>query len=252
VAQTFRAGTTTRKAGATREDPLSDVKRQYESAVERKLMTVWRDFSRELIQQLRGHLEAQAKGLVGDVLKWELWGQLSRATMKVLLPSIEEMMHDAVGHALETMPMDVGVDRDAVHTEVAEWAREHAGDLVDGIDETTKKRVRIELANWIEAGEELPKLENRMRDIFEAQWRAKMIAVTETTRAFAYAKEKLWSESRVIHRKRWNTVNDKYVCDICEPLHGTVRKLGATFPGGYRNPGDTHPRCRCFLTPVPD
>jgi len=240
---------TTRKAGETRDDPLSDIKRQYESKLERNLLAIWRNFSQRFVRFLREHPEAQAKGLVGDLLGLGIWDALAGELTKILLPGFEDMMSDAGRHALEQLPFDIGVDRDAINADVAEWANEYVGDLIKGVNETTRDRVRTSVANWAESGEAFPALEKRMRDIFDAPWRAKMIAVTETTRAFAHAKEKTWQESRVIKKKRWQTAADDLVCPICGPLQGKTRTLGSAFPGGIENP-PAHPRCRCWLTPV--
>jgi len=246
------------KAGETREDSLADTKRQFEQKVEADLLAVWREFGHKFLQYLREHREVQGKGLVNDVLGLAVWKDFTQALTGVLLPSIEDMMHTAVGNAIDVaMPATISVDRDGVHADVADWARKHAGDLIDGIDKTTKRRVRVNLVNWIEAGEPLSALEKRMTSIFEAPWRAKMIAVTETTRAFAYANEETWRSSEVIKYKRWNTARDGDVCTICEPLDGEVARVGHMFVSPetgerYRNPGDTHPRCRCWTTPVVD
>jgi SPP1 gp7 family putative phage head morphogenesis protein len=247
------AGRTTResKAGDTHEDPLADTKRQFETRIEAGLLATWREFSRRFVEYLQQHPETQAKGLVDDVLGLGLWDDLAQMLNQVLLPGIEEMMHTAVDDAVETLPFDIGVGRDAVHTDVADWAREYAGDLIKDIDDTTKERVRSAVANWIEAGESLPALEKRIQDIFDVAWRAKMIAVTEVTRAFAEAKERAWMASDVITRKRWQTAADDLVCPICGPLQSLTRKLGKSFPGGIENP-PAHPRCRCWLTPVVD
>ena len=249
----YQAGTTTRdlKAGETLDDPLSDAKRQYEQQVERELLGVWREFGRKFINALRQHPETQAKGLVGDVLGLGLWGELSKRLTGVLLPRFEDMLGDASKHALEQLPFDIGVDRDAIHADVADWARDYVGELITGVNGTTKDRVRTAVANWAEAGEAMPALERRMHDIFDAQWRAKMIAVTETTRAFAHAKEKTWKESRVVKKKRWQTAADDRRCPLCAELQGVTRGLGKAFPGGIDNP-PRHPSCRCWLTPVGD
>jgi len=237
-----------------RRDPLQGVKQQHERDLQQALLGVWRDYLDQFIEYLskRPQVKRAAEGLIEDVLQAALWAQLSKALLGVLLPAIEAMMHEAVTHALDDLPISDTIDLDPIHAEVADWAREHALELSEQIDETTKRRVRSEMANWVATGESPAELEARMRKIFEAPWRARMIAVTEVTRAFAYATERAWQSSRVIVGKRWQTANDPKVCPICEPLHGVVRGLGKSFPGGYRNPGDTHPNCRCWITPVVD
>jgi len=178
-----------------------------------------------------------------------MWAGLAASLKQILLPSFEKMMGDAAQDAMAQLPFSVGVDLDAINAEVSEWANEYVGELVTNVNDTTKDRVRVAVQNWVDAGGDMPALVSKMNDIFDAPWRAKMVAVTEVTRAFAYAKEKAWSDSRVIKKKRWQTAADDLVCPICGPLQGVTRTLGKAFPGGIENP-PAHPNCRCWLTPV--
>jgi len=191
-----------------------------------------------------------AKGLASDILGLGIWDRLNQALKGLLLPIFENMFSEAMIDALAELP-DTGIDRDALEISAADWAREYVGDLITGIDDTTKERVRSTVANWIEAGEAFPELEKRMMDVFDSEWRARTVAVTETTRAFAYAREQTWSASRVIKKKQWQTANDELVCPICGPLQGEIRRIGSSFSGGIDNP-PAHPNCRCWIVPVVD
>lgn len=232
-----------RKAAETPDDPLNDIKRKHEQNVEYQLLQVWRDFGEKLAQLLRENApQPEQKGIVDTVLGAALWGDLAKALTKVLLPSFERMMQEGAHQALEDLPFAIGVDWDLINTEAADWAREHVTDMIEDMEDVTRERVRSSVTNWIESGEELPKLTQRMQDIFEAPWRAKMVAVTEVTRAFAEANERAWKESRVIKKKQWQTALDDIRCDICMGLQGKIVGVGKQFPGGYDNP-PAHPNC---------
>jgi len=75
--------------------------------------------------------------------------------------------------------------------------------------------------------------------------RAKMIAITETTRAASQstASYKDYLAQRGVNMTRvWNTDADELVCPICVPLNGkTEDEWSAEFPDGP--PG--HVNCRC-------
>jgi len=189
--------------------------------------------------------------LIGDLLQAAIWQELTDSLMGTLLPSFEDMMRAGARDALEQVPSTIGVDWDRINIEAAEWAREHAGEAIKSMGETAKDRVRVEVTNWIEAGESLPKLERRLRNVVEAPWKAKQIAITETTNAFAKANVEAWRASRVVNKHEWRTALDERVCPICEPNHGKVRKLGKRFPSGHTRPA-AHINCRCWLVPVPD
>ena len=76
--------------------------------------------------------------------------------------------------------------------------------------------------------------------------RAKSIAVTEVTRAYAeganIAKEQIERMSGLQMVHIWNTNNDSLVCEICAPLNR--KKQG---DGWWEFP-PAHPNCRCWTT----
>ena len=78
--------------------------------------------------------------------------------------------------------------------------------------------------------------------------RAKMIAITETTRAASQATTSYqdYLRERGINMTRvWNTDADELVCPICAPLNGkTEADWGAEYPDG----APAHVNCRCDTT----
>jgi len=145
----------------------------------------------------------------------------------------------------------VSVDWEEANNAAADWALNHSNGLVRGILETTRERLRREIANFVQNQESIGQLAARLNGDngpFSAS-RARMIAVTEVTRSYAEGNKVAWQESGVIEGQQWNTANDELVCSICGPLDGTQAALGGQFDGGYDGP-PAHPRCRCWLTPV--
>ena len=78
--------------------------------------------------------------------------------------------------------------------------------------------------------------------------RASMIAVTETTRAYASGNEAAWRASQVVEGKEWMTAYDEAVCPICAPLSGKIVKLNESF--GRVDKPPAHVNCRCWIVPV--
>lgn len=146
------------------------------------------------------------------------------------------------------------IDWELANEAAARWAIEHAGQLVAQINGTTRKRIRTELAAFVQNQEELPALIERLAPTFGRE-RAELIAVTEVTNAFAAANEIAWRESGVVEEKEWRTNNDEIVaeCPICFPMHKERAPVGQDWEhptrGAISLPG--HPRCRCWSVPVP-
>lgn len=142
----------------------------------------------------------------------------------------------------------LNIDWQLANNAAAEWARKYGYDLVNGITETTRRRLQQEIAQFVQNKESLPELIGRLEDVF-GPVRAEIIGVTETTRAYAEGNRRAWKESGVIQKREWQTANDELVCPICGPLSGKVVGLDEPFPGGIDGP-PAHPRCRCWVLPV--
>lgn len=142
----------------------------------------------------------------------------------------------------------IGINWELANDDAARWALAHAAEIVGQLKDVTRRRLRREIAAWIENGETLSALIDRLSPIF-GPTRARLIAETETTRAFAEGNMAAWRSTGVIKKRKWNTANDELVCPICGPLNQTVVGMDEDFPGGVSNP-PAHPRCRCWVTGV--
>lgn len=132
----------------------------------------------------------------------------------------------------------------------AEWALSYGYELVRGLLSTTRKRLQTEIAEYVLNSETIGQLTRRLTagDVF-GESRARMIAVTEVTRAYAEGNRAAWKASGVIEGREWRTNADELVCPVCGPLAGQVAGLDDTFEGGIAGP-PAHPRCRCWVVPV--
>ena len=148
---------------------------------------------------------------------------------------------------------------DIVNEAAERFARTYAYSLVTGITETTRTRLQGQISEFVRNQETINQLARRIEPLFGGV-RAKMIAVTETTRAFAEGNQIAWRESGVIEQKRWVTANDELVCPVCGPLHRQVVDIDDEFEVTYatkrglvtaRFPHPpAHVSCRCGMTPV--
>jgi SPP1 gp7 family putative phage head morphogenesis protein len=132
----------------------------------------------------------------------------------------------------------------------AQWALRYGYDLVRGLLDTTRDRLQKEIAEYVQNSQTIGQLVSRIRgDNLFGEERARMIAVTEVTRAFAAGNMEAWRASGVIERREWRTNTDELVCPVCGPLAGRVVGLDESFDEGIDLP-PAHPRCRCWVVPV--
>lgn len=186
--------------------------------------------------------EAAQAGRHDDDGFWEAEGEGFR---RELLPKLTEALNELAGMATEDFRSQYAIELDwaLVNADALKWAREYVGQLIEGVTDTTRANVRQAVANWIETGGELSDLVKALEPTF-GKARARLIASTEVTRAYAEANDRLWQGSGLIEKWEWRTARDDLVCPICGPLHGERFELGK----GHEMPA--HPGCRCWKAPV--
>lgn len=119
--------------------------------------------------------------------------------------------------------------------------------MIKGIDDTTRDMLRNTLAEGLRAGETQAKLRERVSRVLvdDTKFRAKVIAATETSRAFNEERLRAWDESGVMKSKEWLKSGDP--CPLCRSLaeKGLI-PLAAEFAPGIKCPPG-HPLCRCSV-----
>ena len=146
-----------------------------------------------------------------------------------------------------------------------QWVNEYTFKLVEGINSTSLDRTRSALgawmsgnetldmtraaiADWIASGETLDALIGEMATIFGPD-RARLIASTEVTRAYAEANQRAYIESGVVDRIEFRNSADERVCPVCGPRGGTTSDVRNPSFDGYGLP-PLHPGCRCWIVAV--
>jgi len=164
-----------------------------------------------------------------------------------------------------------GYDWTLANQAAAEWVEQYTFELVNGITDTTRRRLRTAVPEWVSNGDPLQSLVDDLAPMFGRQ-RAELIASTEVTRAYAEGNSQAYRASGVVEAMEWRTANDERVCPICGPLGGLQNDDGGQSPkplgqqpgqrsglsnptfmhpnGGEYGPPPAHPRCRCWVVPV--
>lgn len=223
------------------------MEQEFETAVTRALNALRLDLVRGLndenVTQLTGRLDDSA---VTRPFQDAIVRQLGRVATAGADYGREQVERFVFG---TSKALDMGM-WDVANNAAAQWAMSYGYDLVHGLLTTTRSWLQAQVAEYIRNSETIGQLIARIRQGsgFD-EGRARMIAVTEVTRAFAEGNRAAWRASGVIEKRRWNTNNDELVCPVCGPLAGQVVGLDEEFGDGIDGP-PAHPRCRCWITPA--
>lgn len=159
-------------------------------------------------------------------------------------PLLEKAALAAAGRLVLTP--GIGVDWSLVAEDAARWASEYSYNLVTGLTDTTRRVLQEKVTQFIrEPGRTIGDLMADLEPYF-GKMRAQMIAVTETTRAFAEGEKVSVAQAQAYGFRMvaiWHTNRDELVCSICAPADGKPEP-----EWGLATGPPAHPRCRCWVT----
>jgi SPP1 gp7 family putative phage head morphogenesis protein len=137
--------------------------------------------------------------------------------------------------------------------------------MSESYNDTTLELLEEKLKEGLEAGESLPELTERVKDVYEFSdvVRAERVARTETFAVANMATKEAWRQSGVVKTLRWYTALDERTCEACMAMNGKVIDIeGKWFKSGdeiggmtisdYGEgeiPQDIHANCRCYIRP---
>src|SRR5579875_68091 len=135
----------------------------------------------------------------------------------------------------------ISVSFDFVHSGVKKDLEENAGARIKGIEETTRQMLAKQCAEAYANGESVGEWMERIQSVMDIpNWRAEMIARTETSLAFSKANYSAMVEAGVT-KVRYMAVMDNRTCPKCASNNDKVFDI-ADAPAV-----PSHPRCRCVL-----
>ena len=237
-------------------DPAGYDKDQLEAQTESALVRFWMEQRERIQAELEPRIPDDRKAII-DLPK-SFWNNEIMKMLSTLLPFLARGAEGGVGVQRGIVAsLGIEIDWTLPFTEAANWARRYGAELVTKVTDTTKGRIRSVVGNWIETPDRtLPDLWKQLQeDHAFSRSRAKLIATTETTRAYAEGEivgaRTLEKEGWFGYVKEWQTAMDDRVCPICEPLQGvTVQTTKGEFAGGLQGP-PAHPGCRCWINTIP-
>lgn len=115
-----------------------------------------------------------------------------------------------------------------------------------GITDEISKRIKLEIAEGLNAGESIPKLTQRIQNVSGfARSRARTIARTETINATVTGARTRYKEVGVKEVVFISAPEDGHVCEICRKYDGHQYRID-----DLEHMPPIHPNCRCAIVPV--
>jgi SPP1 gp7 family putative phage head morphogenesis protein len=129
------------------------------------------------------------------------------------------------------------------------WVKENGLDRVTDINNTTKEKLRITLADGIEAGEGIPHLRDRISSAYSDAkgYRSTLIARTETITTVNAGSLDTYKSAKV-KQKEWLSQIDNRTRIAHVEINGEIKNIDEAFSNGEMYPNE--PNCRCTILPV--
>lgn len=145
---------------------------------------------------------------------------------------------------------------------VVGYLTEFAGFRIRQINETTRRRIVLQLAEGIAEGEGTPALARRVRTVFKDASRSRSVAIakTEVTTATNFARDNAYAQAgpEIVPAKEWLSTRDIRVRDTHRRLNGRrvlahrafeIDGMTARYPGDFALAAQ-NVNCRCTVLPV--
>lgn len=179
------------------------------------------------------------------------WRNEKSRLLAILLPRLTQMAVEAAKQAAQKA--GIGFNPALANANAARWARDYTDALLDQLGTTSAKGVGEIIAKFVETpGATYGDLQKSLMDFGAV--RAQMIAVTETTRAYAEGELEAYRQEGITEII-WRTNRDEITCIYCGDINDKTVKIGEAF-GYFRGKPVTsppfHPNCRCWIVGKPN
>jgi len=175
---------------------------------------------------------------------------------EVIKPVLDTELGTTMGKRLDRLgtQFSIPVETDSQQRYIQDWLGDYVPKTTDKIDQTTADRIKPIIDTFrTTPGMTIQDLQAAVLPLSDPM-RAKMIAITETTRAASQAtvQYKDYLGQRGIQMQRvWNTDADELVCPICTGQVYNVKLNGLTedeWPSEVADGPPAHVNCRCDTT----
>lgn len=131
------------------------------------------------------------------------------------------------------------------------WIQRHAGELIKGIEDTTRADISALVDRAFTEGITVDDLGKDIGDLLDDPARGELIAQTETMTASNEGQREAWGQAveegllTGNEKREWIVTPDDRLCEICEPMDGEQVGLNEMFDvdGEQIDGPPAHPRC---------
>jgi hypothetical protein len=157
--------------------------------------------------------------------------------------------------AAAAAPVRVKAAFDVTNPAAVAWAKAHAAELIDGIEETTRADIKRLVEDAFDEEVEVYDLADQIAEVIGDSARAEEIARTETMTASNVGQQNAWDQAvddgllTGDELQEWIVTPDDRLCPVCDGLDGEQAELGGMFEADgeqYDGP-PAHPNCRCTV-----
>jgi hypothetical protein len=213
---------------------------------EREAKKYFKDFALRINQRINWFAYNQYKAAVNIDDFVQIDWEEEAINLRVIL---SKTLIDAVVAGGESIMRDTGIsdDWDDNSPPVIRFLRDYTFDLVKGLNNTSRDRLREALTTSLELGESTDEAQTRIEEVISDPRRAAAIARTESVRS--YAGGRLEVGKRIgADRKGWSAFIDDRTSARCrDGLNGQVVEIGKPFKSkldGWEGDGPpSHPNC---------
>ena len=189
---------------------------KFERELERKLGKIWREHRDELIR------------LIGDPpslanVPQSFWDRADISVSKAMIPIFEEIFRQQAAAVIDQV--GIGIDWALINESAADWALANTRHFLEGYNATNQKLISKYINKFYSDNWAFEDVVSHISAIVFDENRARMIAITETTRASVQSQ---LSTVNILEAKYpslhfvpfWITANDEKVCPICSSRDG--------------------------------
>ena len=246
---------------------LEEIKKAKQRIKNERYKAYWQEwvkkaesYEKKIKEQTKKYFEKQKKKILerlpkkglGKIKSLELieidWIAEEKLYLEMIGPIFEEMIKEQGELASRELLGEVRFD--SSNPAIKDFIDEYTLKLAKGINETTRKRLSDKIVGIMESGGGIDEIKLGIEEIYQdaVDWRAEMIARTESIRVSNFASKEAFRQCG-IGKKKWLTAFDLNVCENCALMNGEVVPINERFSNGVDVP-PAHPNCRCTILPV--
>lgn len=192
-------------------------------------------------------MPAPVKATAGPVINNDdpAWEYEQTLLTRAIIDAITELI--ATGGQAGELTYGIDIGMSTLHEDVMTAARTQVAQLVSQVTNTTRDLIRKSIAQSIDAGEDITKSVERLKNVVNNPVRAELIARTESVNSYQTGLATFAGKTGAVS-KEWECLIG--ACPICSPLNGVVVGIDDQFTLGNGVKVDRpagHPACRCSL-----